>query len=73
MENVAKDSSLNLRAKPSAGAEVIMRLYYHQQLVVLEQCDIPGWVHVKTDAAEGYVMESYLAYEEAEPTETPKG
>ncbi len=73
VENVARDSSLNLRAQPSAGAEVIMRLYYHQQLIVLERCDIPGWVHVKTDAAEGYVMESYLAYEDAEPTETPKG
>ena len=73
VENIAQDSSLNLRAQPSAGAEIIMRLYYHQQLIVLEQCDIPGWVHVKTDAVEGYVMESFLAYEEAEPTETPKG
>ena len=73
VENIAKDSTLNLRAQPSAGAEVIMRLYYRQQLIVLEKCDIPGWVHVKTDAAEGYVMESFLAYEDAEPTETPKG
>ena len=73
VENIAKDSSLNLRAQPSAGAEVLRRLYYGQELMVLEQCDIPGWVHVKTDAAEGYVMESFLTYEEAESTEAPKG
>ena len=43
-----------------------MRLYRHQQLIVLESCDVPGWVHVKTDAAEGYVMESFLIYTEPE-------
>ena len=66
VENIDDDSSLNLRAQPSAGAEIIMRLYRHQQLIVLESCDIPGWVHVKTDAAEGYVMESFLIYAEPE-------
>ncbi len=66
VENIARDSTLNLRAQPSAGAKILMRLYWHQQLIVLEQSDIPGWVHVKTDTAEGYVMESFLAYQEAE-------
>ena len=77
VEHIAQDSTLNLRALPSAGAEILMRLYWHQPLVVLEQSDVPGWVHVKTDAAEGYVMESFLAYpeepEEAAGTEGPNG
>ncbi len=64
VENIAEDSTLNLRAQPSAGAEILMRLYRHQQLIVLEQSDVPGWVHVKTDVVEGYVMESFLAYPE---------
>ena len=71
VENIADDSTLNLRAQPSAGAEVLMRLYRHQPLIVLEKSDVPGWVHVKTDAAEGYVMESFLVYQEDE--EEPKG
>ena len=71
VEKIAADSSLNLRAQPSAGAEIVMRLYYGQRLMVLEACDIPGWVHVKTDAAEGYVMESFLVYTENEASEEP--
>ena len=70
VENIAEDSSLNLRAKPSAGAEIVMRLYRHQKLIVLEQSDVPGWVRVKTDAVEGFVMESFLVYAEEEE---PKG
>ncbi len=64
VENIADDSTLNLRAQPSAGAEILMRLYRHQELIVLEKSDIPGWVRVKTDVIEGYVMESFLVYEE---------
>ena len=77
VENIADDSTLNLRAQPSAGAEVLMRLYRHQELIVLEQSDVPGWVRVKTDVIEGYVMESYLVYADEtpspEPQETPNG
>ena len=72
VENIAEDSSLNLRAQPSAGAAILMRLYCHQQLVVLEQSDIPGWVHVKTDSVEGYVMESFLIYLETEEEAAPE-
>ncbi|MBE5789194.1 MAG: SpoIID/LytB domain-containing protein [Clostridiales bacterium] len=68
---IAQDSSLNLRAQPSAGAEILMRLYYRQPLIVLEESDVPGWVHVRTDAAEGFVMESFLEYE-TDP-DLPKG
>ena len=64
VENIAEDSTLNLRAQPSAGAEILMRLYWGQQLIVLEQSGVPGWVHVKTDVVEGYVMESFLVYQE---------
>ena len=71
VEHIDEDSTLNLRTGPSAGAEVLMRLYRHQELIVLETCDVPGWVHVMTDAAEGYVMESFLDY--ADEAEEPKG
>ena len=78
VEHIADDSTLNLRAKPSAGAEIIMRLYRHQRLIVLGQADVPGWVRVKTDTAEGFVMESFLAYPDEKPeepgeTDGPKG
>ena len=62
VEGIADDSSLNLRAAPSAGSEILMRLYKHQLLIVLGDAGIPGWVQVRTDAAEGYVMESFLEY-----------
>ena len=60
VEGIADDSSLNLRAEPNSAAEILMRLYKHQPLVVLEACEDPLWVHVRTDAAEGYVMVSFL-------------
>ena len=57
------DSSLNLRSLPDLSGEIVMRLYKNQQLLVLERCEEDGWVKVRTDAAEGYVMESYLTAE----------
>ncbi len=60
VEGVADDSSLNLRQEPYSSAEILMRLYKHQRLVVLETCEDPAWVHVKTDVIEGYVMVSFL-------------
>ena len=60
VENIDDDSTLNLREKPSAGSKIVMRLYKHQQLIVLEEAEVTGWVHVKTDAVEGYVMYSFL-------------
>lgn len=58
--NIDDDSTLNLREQPSPGAKVIMRLYKHQKLIVLEEAEVPGWMKVKTDAIEGYVMASFL-------------
>ena len=60
VENIDDDSTLNLWEKPSAGSKIVMRLYKHQQLIVLEEAEVTGWVHVKTDAVEGYVMYSFL-------------
>lgn len=54
------DSSLNLRAEPNTSADILRRLYKHQQLVVLPDCQEEGWVHVRTDVIEGYVMSSFL-------------
>ena len=57
------DSSLNLRSLPDLSGDIVMRLYKNQRLLVLERCEEEGWVKVRTDAAEGYVMESYLTAE----------
>ena len=57
------DSSLNLRKTPDLGGEILMRLYKGQQLLVLEHCPQEGWVKVRTDVAEGYVVEDYLTAE----------
>ena len=73
------DSSLNLRAEPSQGAEILRRLYKHQQLIVLGPAEEEGWVHVRTDVIEGYVMASFITPVEgdaaaatpAPPTVTP--
>ena len=60
VENIGDDSTLNLRAEPSPAAEILMRLSRHQKLIVLENAEVDGWVKVKTDAVEGYVMLSFL-------------
>ena len=66
VEGIEDDSTLNLRAEPSRAGEILMRLYKHQLLIVLETCEDPVWVHVKTDSVEGYVMVSFL-----EPVSSP--
>ncbi len=57
------DSSLNLRAAPDMSGEVLMRLFKNQRLLVLERCPEEGWVKVKTDVIEGFVMEKFLSKE----------
>lgn len=57
---IAIDSSLNLREQPSLNSAILTRLYHGQQLLVEERCPEDGWVKVRTDTAEGYVMEKYL-------------
>ena len=57
------DSSLNLREQPDTSGTVLLKLYKNQQLIVLEECPQEGWVRVRTDAIEGYVMEKFLTQE----------
>ncbi len=59
VDGVAEDSSLNLRAAPDTASDIITRLYYGQQLAVIEAAD--GWLHVRTDVLEGYVMEKFVS------------
>lgn len=61
---VAEDSSLNLRSAPDLSGEILTRLYRGQRLLVEEQCPEEGWVKVRMDGADGYVMESYLTYDD---------
>ncbi|NLV59239.1 MAG: SpoIID/LytB domain-containing protein [Clostridiales bacterium] len=60
---IEDDSTLNLRAAPDLSGEVLMRLYKNQRLLVVERCPEEGWVKVKTDVIEGYVMEKFLQKE----------
>ena len=60
VEHISDDSSLNLRSDASPAASVIMRLYKHQHLIVIDDMDVPGWARVKTDTVEGYVMTSFI-------------
>jgi len=64
--HIDEDSTLNLREQPSAGAKILRRLYKHQQLIVLEEAEVTGWVKVKTDVIEGYVMASFLELTESQ-------
>ena len=50
-----------------------MRLYKNQQLIVLEVCEDPAWVKVRTDVIEGYVMVNFITPVEAgdTPAATP--
>jgi len=61
---IEDDSTLNLRSAPDLSGEILMRIFRNQRLLVLEQCQEEGWVKVKTDVIEGYVMESFLQREE---------
>ncbi len=63
VENIGENSWLNLRAEPNLAADILMLLYKGQRLLVLERMPQEGWVHVKTDVVEGYVMEEFLEKE----------
>lgn len=61
---ISDDSSLNLRSEPNTDCDILLRLYKGQKLIVLEKCQEEGWLKVKTDTAEGYVMASFLTQEQ---------
>ena len=56
---VAANSTLNLRALPDMTSDIIMQLYFGQEVLVLERLD-SGWLRIKTDVIQGYVMERYV-------------
>jgi len=60
VSGVAQNSSLNLRAQPDLLADIITRLYFGQQLLVLGSTE-DGWLEVKTDAVQGFVRHEYVS------------
>jgi len=56
---IAEDSWLNLRAAPATSGKVLDTLYLDQPLLVLEELP-DGWLRVKTDVIEGYVMAQFV-------------
>lgn len=60
VSGISSDSSLNLRSEPSLNGQILTRLYKGQELIVSFRCAEEGWVKVRMDGFEGYVMESYL-------------
>ncbi len=60
---IAENSTLNLRGEPSLAGPVVRQLFYGQKLLVLEELP-DGWLKVRTDAMEGYVMASFVEKDE---------
>lgn len=56
---ISANSSLNLRSGPSTASDVLRVLYYGQELLA-SPCDEEGWIKVRTDVTEGYVMEKFV-------------
>lgn len=56
---ISANSSLNLRSAPSTSSDVLRVLYYGQELIASD-CDTEGWIKVRTDVIEGYVMEKFV-------------
>ena len=56
---IDKNSSLNMRQLPDYLSEILARLYYGQELLVLQTLE-NGWLQVKTDVLTGYVREEYV-------------
>ena len=56
------NSSLNLRAEASLNSEIIMRLFFGQELVVVEQYE-DGWLLVETNVIKGNVREEYVSFD----------
>ena len=59
VNQISSDSTLNLRRESNTTSDILMRLYFGQELAVLEQQG--DWIRVRTDAAEGYVMLKYVS------------
>ena len=64
VDRVSTDSTLNLRKEANTTSEVLTRLYYGQELAVME--DLGDWLHVRTESMEGYVMKKYVSEKQEE-------
>ncbi len=51
---------LNLRSEPSANSQSLGRYFNGTQVEVLWDCEVEGWVHVRVDGQEGYMMSQFL-------------
>ena len=58
VDKISSDSTLNLRRENNTTSEILLRLYYGQELAVIGTEG--DWLHVRTDAAEGYVMSKFV-------------
>ncbi|MDR3051044.1 MAG: SpoIID/LytB domain-containing protein [Oscillospiraceae bacterium] len=56
---ISAGSTLNLRNAPTTQGDVLQLLYYGQPLLVLEELP-EGWLRVRTDAVEGYVVAGFV-------------
>lgn len=56
---IGVNSSLNMRAAPDTSSEILRVLYYGQELIASERF-ADGWIKVRTDVQEGYVMEKFV-------------
>ena len=59
VKNINQNSSLNLRMLPNTSSDILYQMYYGQRLLVLKRAE-EGWLHVRADGIEGYVMESFV-------------
>ncbi len=59
VSGVAKDSSLNLRDAPQMTGKILYQLQYGQRLLILGQ-EPDGWLKVKVDGLEGYVVAGFV-------------
>ncbi|MBR5231907.1 MAG: SpoIID/LytB domain-containing protein [Clostridia bacterium] len=56
---IAVNSSLNMRKEPNTSSEILRVLYYGQELIASERLN-DGWIRVRTDVLDGYVMEKFV-------------
>lgn len=59
VDQISANSSLNLRALPTTNSDILRVLYYGQPLIAMERMP-DGWIRVRTDVIEGYVMEKFV-------------
>lgn len=60
VDGIERDSSLNLRETADYSSRIIMRLYYGQELIVIEEGD-DGWLKVKSDVVEGFIRSEFVS------------